>query len=105
MKFARIRTSLVTSLAVAALGAGVVHAEAAKSPQPQASIPFVPYGSIRDWRADRTRGLWVQDSHRKWYYAKTMGPCFGLDFAHTIAFDTRSMGTFRTRGVARSRAS
>jgi polyisoprenoid-binding protein YceI len=71
-----------------------VHAESTKSAQPQASIPFVQYGAIRNWQADKNRGLWIQDSHRNWYYAKLMGPCFGLDFAHTIAFDTRPMGTF-----------
>jgi uncharacterized protein DUF6491 len=90
MRLARWGVSLV----IAALGAGAVHAESTKSTLPQASIPFVQYGAIRDWRADKTRGLWIQDSHRNWYYAKLMGPCFGLDFAHTIAFDTRPMGTF-----------
>jgi Family of unknown function (DUF6491) len=94
MKLSRIGTSLATALAVAVPGAGAVQAESAKSAQPQASIPFVQYGGIRDWRADKTRGLWIQDSHRQWYYAKLMGPCFGLDFAQTIAFDTRPMGTF-----------
>ena len=52
------------------------------------------YGGIRDWKADGTRGLWIQDQHRNWYYAKLMGPCFGLDFATSIGFDARPMGTF-----------
>ena len=94
MKLSHLGTSFATSLVVAALGAGVAHAEAAKAPQPQASIPFVQYGAIRDWRADKTRGLWIQDSHRNWYYAKLLGPCTGLDFATAIGFVTRPPGSF-----------
>jgi hypothetical protein len=59
-----------------------------------AYIPFASHGGIRDWEADRTRGLWVQDVHRKWYYAKLMGPCIGLNFAHSIGFDTHPLGRF-----------
>lgn len=61
---------------------------------PQASIPFANHGGIRDWQADHDRGLWVQDVHGKWYYASLMGPCTGLNFAQTIGFDTRPMGSF-----------
>jgi len=64
-------------------------------PEPeQASIPFVDHGGIRDWHADRDRGLWVQDIHRDWYYAKLLGPCIGLDFANAIGFVTRPPGSF-----------
>jgi Family of unknown function (DUF6491) len=59
----------------------------------QASIPFVNHGGIRDWQADKRDGLWIQDNRRQWYYAKVMGPCIGLDYAWTIAFDTRPLGT------------
>ncbi len=59
-----------------------------------ASIPFANRGGIRDWQADKDRGLWVQDAHRTWYYAKFMGPCIGLNFANSIGFDTRPIGTF-----------
>jgi len=58
------------------------------------SIPFANNGGIRDWHADRDRGLWIQDSFGKWYYATVMGPCIGLDFANRIGFDTRPMGSF-----------
>jgi hypothetical protein len=60
----------------------------------EASIPFANHGGIRDWQADRDQGLWVQDVHRNWYYAKLMGPCLGLNFATSIGFDTRPMGSF-----------
>jgi hypothetical protein len=84
------------SLVIAAFASGVVHAadRTSESTPPQASIPFVQYNGIRDWKADHTRGLWIQDSRRDWYYAKLMGPCFGLDFATRIAFDARPGGTF-----------
>lgn len=53
----------------------------------EASIPFADMRhSIRDWQADGTQGLWIQDMRRNWYYAKLLGPCFGLDFATTIGF-------------------
>ena len=65
------------------------------SAAPEASIPFVGHGGIRSWRADGSKGLWIQGSHRKWYYAKFLGSrCPGLNFAHTLAFDTTPMGTF-----------
>lgn len=57
-------------------------------------IPFANSGGIRDWKADRDQGLWVQDAHRQWYYAKLMSPCIGLNFAQTIGFDTHPLGRF-----------
>ena len=59
-----------------------------------ASIPFANRGGIRDWQADHDRGLWVQDVHSNWYYAKFLGTCTGLSFAQAIAFDTKPIGTF-----------
>jgi Family of unknown function (DUF6491) len=59
----------------------------------QASIPFVHHGSIRNWHANKQQGIWIQDIHRRWYYAETMGPCFGLNFANYVGFDAKPMGT------------
>jgi hypothetical protein len=88
--------SLCASIGFAALSAtaGVGVAAASSSPAAAVSIPFANHGGIRNWEADRDRGLWVQDSRRNWYYAKLMGPCIGLDFALSIGFDTRPMGSF-----------
>jgi hypothetical protein len=61
---------------------------------PETAIPFANNGGIRDWEADHDKGLWVQDVHRRWYYAKLMGPCIGLNFAQSIGFDTHPMGRF-----------
>ena len=67
---------------------------AARAAAPEASIPFVNQGGIRDWHADRDVGLWVQDAHRRWYYAKLMAPCIGLQFVTGLKFDARPDGTF-----------
>jgi hypothetical protein len=81
-----------------ALGAALLAAAgavfASEATPPKASIPFANHGGIRDWKADRDQGLWVQDIHRQWYYAKLMGPCIGLNFAQTIGFDTHPLGRF-----------
>lgn len=87
LTFSLLLTTVVGSMAYA-------DGSTPSSTAPQASIPFVPHGGIRDWEADRTRGLWIQDAHRNWYYAQLLGPCIGLDFATRLAFDTRPMGTF-----------
>ncbi len=79
--------------AVLLAAAGSVLAAEASGPRP-AYIPFASHGGIRDWRADRDQGVWVQDIHRQWYYAKLMAPCIGLNFAESIGFDTHPLGRF-----------
>jgi len=59
-----------------------------------AQIPFVNFGGIYNWKADREKGIWIEDAHHKWYYATLLGPCLGLDFATHIGFDTRPVDTF-----------
>lgn len=81
--------SIVAMLAAAPLGvAGATEASATKV---EASIPF---GLIRDWQADREKGMWVQAYSRKWYYAEFMGRCLGLNFATAVGFDTRFQSSF-----------
>jgi hypothetical protein len=90
----RLRSGFGVALGAALLAmAGSAFATETNT-QRQAYIPFANHGGIRDWKADRDQGLWVQDIHRHWYYAKLMGPCIGLDFATTIGFDTRPQGRF-----------
>jgi Family of unknown function (DUF6491) len=86
-----MRMTLLVALASGLIGTAMA-AEKVPDAQ-QASIPFVNHGSINDWREDGRRGLWIQDSHREWYYARFMEPCWGLEFAETIAFETRPSGT------------
>lgn len=75
----------------------------AQAPAPQASIPFANHGGIRNWKADGTRGLWVQDNANRWYYATLLGPCSGLDFAHALLFDTGPDGALDVHSAIRLR--
>jgi hypothetical protein len=61
---------------------------------PEASIPFINLNqSIRQWQADGTQGLWIQDARKNWYYARLHTTCIGLDFAVSIGFETRTTNT------------
>ena len=93
----RLRT--LTAVAVLALSplaafAGDTAKDDASKTSPEVSIPFANRGGIKDWQADADRGLWIQDVHNKWYYAKLLNTCTGLNFANSIGFDTRPSGTF-----------
>jgi len=84
--------------ALVAVGGASARAATAKDPVAErstdASIPFVDYGGIRDWRSDNDRSLWIQARNRQWYYAETFGPCIGLRFANRIGFVTEPSGSF-----------
>jgi hypothetical protein len=68
---------------------GVPAVQAATVPKEEVSIPFVGLGhTIRDWRADKDQGLYIQDLRKDWYYARLMAPCIGLDWATSIGFKT-----------------
>ena len=60
----------------------------------EARIVFADNGGIQDWEADGDKGIYLQDRHRQWYYARLMSPCLDLPFAQTIGFDTEPGGTF-----------
>ncbi len=60
----------------------------------EAKIVFASRGGIQDWQADGDRGIFLQDRHRQWYYARLMSPCLNLPFVQRIGFDTRPNGTF-----------
>ncbi len=87
----RVATLALGALATLSLDSAFASDTAAK---PEASIPFADHGGIWNWQADGDKGLWVQSNQRQWYYAKFLGPCIGLDYANSIGFDTRPMGTF-----------
>lgn len=96
----RNRTRALVGAAFLAIAGSAVAAASvpgssdSKVPATEAFIPFANHGGIRDWEADGDRGLWVQDVHRRWYYARLMAPCIGLNFAQRIGFDTSPMGRF-----------
>ncbi len=59
----------------------------------ETSIPFMDVrGSLYNFEADSDRGVWLQTSSRRWYYAQILGPCTGLPFAQRIGVDTRFGG-------------
>jgi hypothetical protein len=89
----KLRPGFRVALGAALLATAGV-AFASEAPVTKDYIPFANHGGIRDWKADRDQGLWVQDIHRQWYYAKLMGSCTGLNFAQTIGFDTHPLGRF-----------
>jgi hypothetical protein len=71
----------------------VTAAKPAAQEAPEASIPFADHGGISNWEADGNRGLWVQSSHRAWYYGVFAAPCTGLQFHETLRFRFSPSGT------------
>jgi hypothetical protein len=91
------KSTVGAALAAVALG-GISLQILAKTPAAedtgQASIAFVNSGStIRQWEAHNNQGIWVQDAHQQWYYARLMAPCHGLEFAVRVGFETRGTNT------------
>lgn len=90
-----------------AVGAGVIAALLSAVPamaaEPQAKppaklskearIPFADTTGIRNFRAESDRALYIEGQTGKWYYAETLGPCTGLNFANKIGFVTKGTGT------------
>jgi hypothetical protein len=67
-------------------------AEPAGLEGPETSIPFFNmHDSIRDWVANGEEGLWIQDAHKQWYYAKVFAPCPGLPYAISLGFKNRAL--------------
>lgn len=90
-------------LAVAVLSALVAgcagSADYATPIGPQASIPFVEHGNIRDFHAVNDDTVFLQARNRQWYRADLIGPCFGLPYANGIGIDARPMGTLDRFGT------
>lgn len=88
--------NLALSLAVILLPLSAAAAnEPAKEPRAlgvESSIVFPSDSSIRNWRADRDRGIWIQGRGNDWYYGTFAGLCRDLDFAQAIGFETRGAG-------------
>ena len=64
-----------------------------------ASIAFPNHGGIRNFEANEERGLWIEDRQRRWYYAKFIGNCRGIDYANGVAFDARGSSSFDRFGA------
>lgn len=63
--------------------------QAPAADEPEAKISFVQYHGVRDWHADNDRQLYVQAADRQWFQVDLFGPCFGLEYASRVGFDTR----------------
>jgi hypothetical protein len=88
-----MRTIPLLALA-AVLFAGTADAKPKRQPPSwealgvETRIAFPNHGSIRNYEANDNRGLWIEDSQGRWYYAELLGFCQGLDFAEAVGFDT-----------------
>jgi hypothetical protein len=93
----KMKPNLALSLAAVLLPLSAVAAanEPAKEPRAlgvESSIVFPSDSSIRNWQADRDRGIWIQGRGNDWYYGSFAGFCRDLDFAQAIGFETRGAG-------------
>lgn len=79
---------LLIILALAALP--VMSANAADNKS--AIIPFVNYGSIRNWQPDGRNAVLLSSWTNQWYKATLLGPCFNLDNAISIGVVSSPMG-------------
>ncbi|MBB6425920.1 DUF6491 family protein [Sphingopyxis sp. JAI128] len=90
-----MKPQLLLSLALLAIPSGAVAEEPAKEPRPlgvEAAIIFPGNSSIRSWKADRDRGIWIQDRRRNWFYGTFIGTCPSLSFAQAFGVETRGAG-------------
>jgi len=86
---ALVLAALVAGCSTTGTGSGPTYNATGLNPE-ETSIPFARMeSSIHDWQADGQWGLWVQDGRRDWYYAKLLGPCYGLDWANAIGIEPR----------------
>lgn len=88
------RSLLLASMALPLLVGPASAGAAAREDRPrevgvEASIAFPSSATIRNFRADSTRGVWIEDNRRNWYYASFFGRCRDIDFAQAIGIDTR----------------
>ncbi|MDB5679708.1 DUF6491 family protein [Sphingomonas bacterium] len=91
-----IRPLIIASIAIAALATPAVARKTAPVPielGKETSIPFIGTIGLYDFEADGSKGVWLQDQRRKWYYARIAGICTGLPFSTRIGVDTRFGGT------------
>lgn len=58
----------------------------------ESSIVFPSDSTIRNWQADRDRGIWIEGRRGEWYYGTFAGICRDIDFAQAIGVETRGAG-------------
>ena len=85
----KLALSLAAMLLPLSAAAATEPAEEPRALGVEASIVFPSDSSIRTWRADRGRGIWIQDRKGDWYYGTFAGYCRDVDFAQAIGVETR----------------
>lgn len=58
----------------------------------ESSIVFPSDSTIRNWQADRDRGIWIEGRRGEWYYGSFAGLCRDVDFGQAIGVETRGAG-------------
>ena len=87
MKSSRAWRPAIALLATAASIVTLAEPNPAVVSEPAA---FVNRGDMRDWVADGEHGLWIQAGNLRWYYARFVGICHGVNSTNSLAFDTRA---------------
>ncbi|MGR4892917.1 DUF6491 family protein [Sphingopyxis sp. LARHCG72] len=91
-----MKQKLALSLAAMLLPLSAAAAtEPAKEPRElgvESSIVFPSDSTIRNWQADRDRGIWIEGRRGEWYYGTFAGICRDIDFAQAIGVETRGAG-------------
>lgn len=91
-----MKQKLALSLAAMLLPLSAAAAtEPAKEPRElgvESSIVFPSDSTIRNWQADRDRGIWIEGRRGEWYYGTFAGICRDVDFAQAIGVETRGAG-------------
>jgi hypothetical protein len=91
------KSSMLTTVAVSllALGASAGPASAADATPAgaQASVPFMSFGAVRDWRAISDSEILLEANNGKWYRATLFFPCPDLRFTERIGFRTKGTDT------------
>src|SRR5690348_2331110 len=81
---------IAATLMLGACGSTRYEFQPAAAGEPEARIPFAAMsGTVRDWHADTDTQLFVQANGRQWYQVDLFGPCYGLEYANGIVFDTK----------------
>lgn len=75
-----------------AIGALIFCSVAGLGQQHRTVINFADIGNIRNWQADGTDAVLIQNSHDQWFRASFWAPCVDLPFVETIAFVTEPNG-------------
>jgi uncharacterized protein DUF6491 len=81
-------TGWYSSAAVALLATAGLNTNLALANPHPAPAPYVEHADLLKWLSDGDRGLWVQASDLRWFYAGLAGTCHGLQSTNSVHFDT-----------------